>query len=85
MIVCSVFVGVSQAPPAAQVRETHESASDGEVLDVDVRIAALDGSPEKLEDSVSLCLLDTPGECLLLAQQSKYPSVPINSRDMTDA
>ncbi len=62
-------VRVSQAPTAAQVRETHESAGDGEVLNVDVRIAALDGSPEKLEDSVSLCLLDTPGECLLLAQQ----------------
>ena len=64
---------MSQVPIAAQVRETHESAGDGEVLDVDVRIAALDGSPEKLEDSVSLCLLDTPGESLLLALQSKSP------------
>ena len=63
-----------------QVRETLESAGDGEVLDVDVRVAALDGSPEKLEDSVSLCLLDTPGECLLLAQQRPCPFVPCRCR-----
>ena len=50
----------------SQVRETHESAGDSEVLDVDVRVAALDGSPDRLEDTVSLCLLDTPGKCWTL-------------------
>jgi hypothetical protein len=50
-----------------QVRETTESVGDDEVLNVDVRIAALDGSPQQLEQSVCLCLLDTPGKRFMLA------------------
>ena len=45
-----------------QVRQTTESAGDDEVLNVDVRMAALDSSPDRLQESVALCLLDTPGK-----------------------